>query len=128
MNSNKRPLSPFMIGPYYRPQITSVLSISHRGTGVFLALVSAPVLLGWLIALASGPEAYAQFNALLGGLAGQLILLVSLMCLSFHLFNGIRHLFWDMGYLLELGPANASGWAVIVLTLVMTGLLAGVVL
>ena len=128
MNNSNRPLSPFMIGPYYRPQLTSVLSITHRGTGVFLSLVSAPLLLWWLIALASGPAQFTQMTGLLSGLPGRLIMLVSIFCLSFHMFNGIRHLIWDMGYLLEMKGAIASGWAVVVLSILLTGLLAGSVL
>ena len=128
MKSSDRPLSPFMIGPYYRPQLTSVLSITHRGTGVFLSVVSTPLALWWLIALASGPQHYSQLSALLSGLPGRLIVLVSIFCLSFHMFNGIRHLFWDMGELLEMKQANASGWAVVILSIVLTGALAGGIL
>ena len=128
MNNSNRPLSPFMIGPYYRPQLTSVLSITHRGTGVFLSLVSTPLLLWWLVALASGTEQFTQITSLLGGLPGRLIMLVSVFCLGFHMFNGIRHLIWDMGYLLEMKGATVSGWAVVVLSLLMTGLLAGGIL
>lgn len=125
MNNSNRPMSPFMIGPYYRPQLTSMLSITHRGTGVFLSLVSTPLLLWWLIALASGPEQFARMTSLLGGLPGRLIMLASIFCLSFHMFNGIRHLIWDMGYMLEMKAATASAWAVMLLSVVLTGVLAG---
>ena len=81
MKSSDRPLSPFMIGPYYRPQLSSVLSITHRGTGVFLSVISTPLALWWLIALASGPERYGQMSALLSGLPGRLIVLGSIFCL-----------------------------------------------
>lgn len=128
MNNSNRPLSPFMIGPYYRPQLTSVLSITHRGTGVFLALVSTPLLLWWLIALAGGPDQFKQMTSLLSGLPGRAVVLVSIYCLSFHLFNGMRHLIWDMGFGLEMKAAIASGWGVVALSLLMTGLLAGGVL
>ena len=128
MNNSNRPLSPFMIGPYYRPQLTSILSITHRGTGVFLSLVSAPLLLWWLITLASGPEQFSWMTGVIGGLPGRLVMLVSVFCLSFHMFNGIRHLVWDMGYGLDMKPATTSGWAVIILSILMTGLLAGGIL
>jgi succinate dehydrogenase / fumarate reductase cytochrome b subunit len=117
-----------MIGPYYRPQLSSVLSITHRGTGVFLSMVSLPLLLWWLIALASGPEQFAQINGVLGGLPGRLVVLASIFCLNFHMFNGIRHLVWDMGYFLDMKAANASGIAVLVAAVLLTGLLAGGVL
>ena len=42
-----------MIGPYYKPQMTSLMSITHRATGVFLSLVGAPLLLWWVAALGS---------------------------------------------------------------------------
>ena len=57
-----RPLSPFMIGPYYKPQLTSMLSITHRATGMGLS-AGTLLLAGWLIALASGPAAYAAYAA-----------------------------------------------------------------
>ena len=125
MNDSNRPLSPFMIGPYYKPQLTSVLSITHRGTGVFLSLVSAPLLVWWLIALASGPEQFAKMTGLLAGLPGRLVLLASIFCVSFHMFNGIRHLVWDMGYMLEMKAATAGAWAVMVLSVVLTAIVAG---
>ena len=128
MNNANRPLSPFMIGPYYKPQFTSVLSITHRGTGVFLSIVTTPLLLWWLVALASGPEQFARMSALLAGLPGNLILLASIFCLSFHMFNGIRHLIWDLGYLLEMKAATAAAWAVMVLSVLLTAVVAGALL
>jgi len=62
MSNTKRPMSPYMLGPYYKFQITSVLSILNRITGVFMAVVSAPLLLCWLIALATGPEAFLTLS------------------------------------------------------------------
>ena len=65
-----RPLSPFMIGPYYRPQLTSMLSILHRLTGVGLS-IGAVLLVGWLIAIADGPWSYATFAKHLTAWYGQ---------------------------------------------------------
>ena len=84
---SNRPLSPFMIGPYYRPQLTSVLSITHRITGVFLCL---------------------------GGPLGMLLVAGSVLALWFHFFNGIRHLFWDVGSGLSLPSSYRSGYLVLV--------------
>ena len=67
MKQKQRPLSPFMIGPYYKPQLTSLMSITHRATGVFLSVVGAPLLLWWLIAVSSGPDAYMAMQTSLGG-------------------------------------------------------------
>lgn len=123
MNSKQRPISPFMLGPYYKPQITSVLSILHRITGVILVVVGAPILLWWLIGLGQGAEAYTNMQEALSGVPGRLASLAINFSLSFHLFNGIRHLFWDAGKGLELKTAYASGWAVVILSVVLTAIL-----
>lgn len=115
----QRPLSPFMIGPYYRPQLTSMLSILHRATGVFLSLGSA-LLVGWLVAVASGPEAYACAQKVLGAWYGQLLLLGWSYALFYHLCNGIRHLFWDAGYGFRLKAVYYSGYLMVAASVVMT--------
>ncbi len=122
MNSEQRPISPFMIGPYYRPQLTSMLSITHRGTGVFLSLIGAPLLLGWLVALAAGPEHYQRVSGWLASAVGQAAVWLSLACLYFHLLSGTRHLFWDSGRLLDIKAAYASGWLVLFGTAALTAL------
>lgn len=114
-----RPLSPHL--QVYRPQLTSVLSITHRLTGIALA-AGALILLYWLAAAASGPEAYAQAQAVLGTLWMQLLLVGWTWAFFFHLCNGIRHLFWDAGKGFEIKQAYASGYAVIVCSLILTGL------
>ena len=123
MNSKQRPMSPFMIGPYYKPQLTSMLSIGHRITGVVLGLIGAPLLLWWLLAAGSGPESYASFTACMGSLLGRAALLLCLFSLCFHFFNGIRHLVWDTGHWLELKSAYASGWFVLVASVLCTAVL-----
>ena len=117
-----------MIGPYYKPQFTSMMSIAHRASGVFLSLVGAPLLLWWIIALSSGPEAYATLLGCLSGWIGKLGLLACLFCLNFHLFNGIRHLVWDTGRALEIRSAYTLGWLVQVAAVISTTNLAGVLL
>ena len=122
MATPKRPLSPFMIGPYYRPQITSMMSIAHRATGVVNAL-GALIVAWWLVALASGGEAYAQFTAIAGSLPGRVALFAFGATLVYHLLNGVRHLFWDIGQGFEIPQVYRSGYAVIGLSVVLTGLL-----
>jgi succinate dehydrogenase / fumarate reductase cytochrome b subunit len=117
-----------MIGPYYKPQLTSLMSITHRASGVFLSVVGAPLLLWWIIALSSGPEAYAALLAFLSGWIGKLVLLACLFSLSFHLLNGIRHLVWDTGRALEIRSAYTLGWLVLVSAVILTAILAGVLL
>lgn len=119
MKKSSRPLSPFMIGPYYRPQLTSMLSITHRATGVFL-VVGTLLLTYWLIALASGPEAYAAAQACIGSWFGKLCLFGWTAALFYHLCNGIRHLFWDAGMGFDIATVYASGYAVLIATAILT--------
>ena len=119
MATPKRPLSPFMIGPYYRPQLTSMMSIAHRGTGVVLAL-GALVLVAWLVAAAGSAQAFDAFNAVMASLVGKLALFVFSASLVYHFLNGIRHLFWDAGHGMEIRSAYASGYAVLALSVVFT--------
>jgi succinate dehydrogenase / fumarate reductase cytochrome b subunit len=119
MATPKRPLSPFMIGPYYRPQLTSMMSIAHRATGVLLAL-GGLVLAAWLLAAAGSAEAYAAFAACLGSPVGKLGLFAFSASLVYHFLNGIRHLFWDAGYGFEIDNAYRTGWIVLGATVVLT--------
>lgn len=95
------------------------LSIVHRLTGAALMLGTL-LLAWWLVALAQGPEAYAQVEICLGSLPGRLVLLGFSWALIYHLLNGIRHLFWDAGYGYAVPTAKASGWAVVILSLLLT--------
>ena len=128
MKAKQRPLSPFMIGPYYKPQLTSLMSITHRASGVFLSVVTAPLLLWWLIAVSSGPEDYAAMLGSLSGWIGKLIVTASVLCLSFHLLNGIRHLVWDTGRALDIKTAYTSGWLVLIATVLLSAILMGLLL
>ena len=128
MKAKQRPLSPFMIGPYYKPQMTSLMSITHRASGVFLSIIGAPLLLWWLIAVASGPQAYAVLLGFFGSLIGQLLLIATILCLSFHLINGIRHLVWDTGRALDIKTAYTAGWLVLIGTIALSGMVLGVLL
>lgn len=112
-----RPLSPHL--QIYRWQITSVLSILHRLTGLALS-VGTLLLVWWLVALASGPDAFATAQAFVGSWLGRLLLLGWSFSLFFHLANGIRHLFWDAGYGFEIKTTTASGWAVVVTSVALT--------
>lgn len=117
--ADNRPLSPFMLGQYYRFQWTSLLSFGHRLTGMGLA-VGTLVLAGWLIALAGGPRWYAAYSAHLTAWYGQILLFLWTWAAMYHLGNGIRHLFWDAGKGFDLKTAERSGYAVVVFSLVVT--------
>ncbi|MBI3507087.1 MAG: succinate dehydrogenase, cytochrome b556 subunit [Proteobacteria bacterium] len=112
-----RPLSPHL--QVYRPQITSMLSILHRITGVALA-VGTLLLVCWLVAAATGPDAYAKVNAFIGSSVGMLLLFGWSVALFYHLANGIRHLFWDAGMGFDLPTVEKSGWAVLAFTIAAT--------
>jgi succinate dehydrogenase / fumarate reductase cytochrome b subunit len=117
MATQNRPLSPHL--QVYRPQITSVLSILHRITGVVLA-VGSLLLVYWIIAAAVGPEAFAEAQSLIGSFLGRLLLFGWTYALFFHLVNGIRHLFWDMGWGFELKTVSLTGWVTVVAALLLT--------
>lgn len=114
-----RPLSPFMIGPYYKPQLTSMLSITHRATGVGLS-VGTIFLAGWLIALASGPAPYAAYAVHMKAWYGQILLLGWSWSLLYHLCNGIRHLGWDVGKGFDIPTAYKTGWIVVFVSILLT--------
>ena len=122
MATRERPLSPFRIGPYYRPQWTSVLSILFRAAGVVLA-AGGLLLAAWLVALAFDADAYGQLAAAFGSIAGRLVLMLFAAALVYHFFNGLRHLAWDAGWGYEIPRARASAAAVVVLTVVFTAVL-----
>jgi succinate dehydrogenase / fumarate reductase cytochrome b subunit len=117
MASRPPPLSPHL--QIYRPQVTSILSIVHRMTGVGL-FAGLLVLAYWLSAAAYGPEAFARAQVLLGSIIGRLVLLGITVALFYHLCNGVRHLAWDVGWGYELPRLRASGAVVVVATLVLT--------
>ncbi|MDF1794028.1 MAG: succinate dehydrogenase, cytochrome b556 subunit [Thalassobaculaceae bacterium] len=117
MSAHNRPLSPHL--QVYKPQLTSILSISHRATGIALA-VGTLLLVWWLLAAAAGPEAFATAQGFLGSWFGLLILFGFSYALMYHLCNGIRHLFWDAGYGFELETAYNSGWMTVGASVVLT--------
>ena len=115
----ERPLSPFMFPAWYRFQITSVLSILHRLTGI--ALVVGSILLAWwLVAVAAGGDLFAATQAFIASPIGVLLLFGWSVAFFYHLCSGIRHLAWDAGYGFEIRDAYRSGYAVIVATVVLT--------
>jgi succinate dehydrogenase / fumarate reductase, cytochrome b subunit len=116
MHGVQRPLSPYWI---YRWEITMWLSSLHRITGLLLSL-GAVVLSIWLIAAASGAEPFAAVAALLGSVWFKPLLVGWTFCFFFHLANGVRHLFWDAGYGFDPKRIRASGWTVVVVTVVAT--------
>lgn len=101
-----RPLSPHI--QIYRPQWTSFTSILTRITGNAL-IVSTALIVWWLIAAATGPDAFALADGVLRSWFGDLVLLGSLLALWYHTLAGLRHLVWSTGRFLEIHRAEAFG-------------------
>jgi succinate dehydrogenase / fumarate reductase cytochrome b subunit len=120
MATDKRPLSPHL--QVYRPQLTSVLSILHRATGVALS-IGTLLIVYWLIAMAGGPEAYKHAQSVFGSMLGQLFMFLWTWALFYHLCNGIRHLFWDAGYGFDMEMVYKSGKTVVTASVVLTFLI-----
>lgn len=116
-----RPLSPFMLGPYYRLQWTSFSSILTRITGNAL-IVGAVLVVWWLLAASIGPDAFAAADAVLRSWFGDLVLLLSLWALWYHALAGIRHLVWSTGRMMEIHTAERFGQVIFALSFVLTAL------
>jgi succinate dehydrogenase / fumarate reductase cytochrome b subunit len=110
MPARNRPVSPHL--QIYRWQIGNTLSILHRFTGIALSL-GLIALISWLVALASGEPSYAAASRLLSSPIGRLALMAWTFAFLYHLLNGIRHLFWDVGVGFERTQRHASGWLVV---------------
>lgn len=124
MPNPARPISPHL--GIYRKQISSVLSILHRLTG--LALVAGTALMVvWLWSAAYGPAFFSTFQSFMDSLLGRACLLGWTLAFYYHFGNGIRHLFWDVGMGFTLPQMHRSGWTVVLFTLLMTALTWGYV-
>ena len=119
MPQDNRPLSPHL--QIYRPQLTSILSILHRATGVFLS-IGLIAFTYWFYSLSAGQESFEQMEALVGSLYGRTLLFAWTFSLFYHLCNGIRHLFWDAGKGFDLAHVYRSGIAVVVSSVLLSGL------
>jgi len=117
MAPDKRPLSPHL--QIYRPQITSALSILHRITG-FILSIGVSFFVFWLSFLALGGETFSKIHCFLGTIVGNFALLALLFCFIYHFFNGLRHLYWDAGFGLELSSVYKSGWFVLLVSVIVT--------
>jgi succinate dehydrogenase / fumarate reductase, cytochrome b subunit len=112
-----RPLSPNI--QIYRPQLTSVLSILNRITGIILSACAA-VLVVWLVAAAWGTQSYAAVQGAIASSVGQIVLFGATFAFFLHLCGGIRHLVWDTVHGFELRSIYISGWSVVAASVVLT--------
>jgi succinate dehydrogenase / fumarate reductase cytochrome b subunit len=117
MNDSKNPLSPHL--QIYRWHISSLLSITHRISGV-INLLALILIFFWLLVLSFGESNYELFLLIINSFFGKFILIGFTWSMSFHILSGIRHLVWDLGYGFEIKTANISGIIVIICSLVLT--------
>ena len=117
MNDSNNPLSPHL--QIYRWHISSLLSITHRISGV-INLFALILIFFWLTLLSIGENNYELFLLIINSFFGKFILIGFTWSMSFHVLSGIRHLAWDLGYGFEIKTANISGIIVIVLSLMLT--------
>ena len=117
MSDSKNPLSPHL--QIYRWQISSLLSITHRISGI-INLLALILIFFWLIFLSLGENNYQSFLLIINSFIGKFILIGFTWSMSFHLLSGIRHLVWDLGYGFEIKTANITGIIVIISSLALT--------
>ena len=117
MIDNKNPLSPHL--QIYKWQISSLLSITHRISGV-INLLALILIFFWIALLSLGESNYNLFLSTINSFFGKFILIGFTWSMNFHLLSGIRHLFWDFGYGYEIKTANISGIIVVIFSLAIT--------
>ena len=117
--NRSRPLSPHL--QIYKPQITSILSIFHRLTGISLSIGSF-IIVAWIVSLSMGVESYSYFMSIVDNWFIQTIIFGFAFALFYHFSNGIRHLFWDAGLGFELNSVYISGLIVVLNAIILTTL------
>ena len=117
VNRGNRPLSPHLA--IYRPQMTSISSIFVRITGNAL-LAATLLLIAWLLAASTSVVAFDWVQCVITSWFGDLVFLLSLWALWYHMLGGLRHLIWDTGRGLELKAAERMGWMMIIGSLLLT--------
>ena len=117
MPSSNRPLSPHL--QVYRPQLTSILSITHRATGIAISF-GIILLIAWILATAAGENYFKTVNSIITSWLGKLVLVGFTWALFYHLCNGVRHLFWDAGFGFELSTVYKSGYATVGASVLLT--------
>ena len=117
IGSKPRPLSPHL--QIYKWQLTSIMSIGHRASGIALSLGSSLIVM-WLVTLALGPEYFFLINKIISHWFGQFVLFGFSVVLFYHMLNGVRHLSWDLGYGFDLATVYKTGYSVLIIAIILT--------
>lgn len=115
----ERPLSPFMIGPYYRPQMTSISSIMVRITGI-ASLGTVFLVVAWLLAAATSDDMFDCVNGLMTSVIGDIVMTLAAWAVWYHVLGRLRHLIWDLGYFVEVKANEVMGMAMFIGATVLT--------
>ena len=115
MKKQDLPLSPHL--QIYKPQITSLLSISHRISGVALNFMLVIVVLG-LLCITLGESYFELFISFINSFPIKIIIFLAILGFSYHFLNGIRHIIWDFGFLLENRSSAIFGYIIIASSLI----------
>jgi len=113
----ERPLSPHL-SVYRMSRYTLLTSILNRATGLGLT-VGLILLVYWLVAVASGPAAYAGARTVLSLGVLKAVYVILLATFAYHLVAGVRHLIWDTGHGLERAQAKRSAALVLIVTILI---------
>ncbi|MEM9438290.1 MAG: succinate dehydrogenase, cytochrome b556 subunit [Pseudomonadota bacterium] len=119
VNRGNRPLSPFMIGPYYKPQMTSISSIMVRITGIAVLGLSV-IVIGWLFLAAMWPDAFNAMNWIVQSWLGDAVMLAGVWALTYHALGRLRHVIWDFGYCWDVSTSEKMGMAMFILPCIVT--------
>ncbi len=119
MNKKNKPLSPHLT--IYKPQITSVMSISHRLSGVFQSVGTVIVFI-FFISIFAGEKYYDLSIFFFNSYLGRLFIFLYIFSLCYHMCNGIRHLVWDLGYGFEIKNVYYSGYVTIASAVILNTL------
>ncbi len=117
VNRGNRPLSPHLT--IYKPQLNSITSILVRITGNAM-LISAILVVWWLMAAASGPDYFASVDGWVTSWPGDLVMALSVLGLWYHALGGLRHLVWDTGHGLDMDTSDKMGWGMLIGSVALT--------
>ena len=115
MKKNNLPISPHL--QIYKPQITSILSISHRITGVALNFSLIIIVLG-LFCLTLGEKYFTYFILIMSSIPLKIIMFLTILGFCYHFLNGIRHIIWDFGLFLENKSSAILGYLIVALSMI----------